>query len=108
MCNYEKYISANRLTQTGFTCNSCGNGSSMNEKCVSSIFNQLEINFKREVSFDWNLNRYYDFYIPSKNMIVEVHGEQHYKQPTGNWGNLSCTIKNDELKNEIDINIKSK
>ena len=101
ICKYEKYSNGNKLTSRGFTCINCGKSSSMNEKCVSNIFKQIGVEYKRETTFEWIPNKFYDFYIPSKNMIVEIHGEQHYKQTSGSWGDLIDIIENDKIKEQV-------
>ena len=40
---------------------------------------QLNVEFASERRFEWSNNKRYDFYIPSKKIVIEVHGQQHYK-----------------------------
>ena len=42
------------------------------------ILKTLQIDFEREKVFNWSNNKQYDFYIPSLNCIIEMHGAQHY------------------------------
>ena len=39
----------------------------------------------------------YDFYIPNYNIVIELHGEQHFKSIV-NWGNLENTQEKDTFK----------
>jgi hypothetical protein len=61
---------------------------------------QLKIKYERQKSFEWIINRNYDFYI-YPNVIIETHGKQHYED-TGfnklNGKSLEDERKNDELK----------
>lgn len=81
-CGYEKEMRINDLYYQGFGCSICSDGVSFGEKILSSILNQVGYNgkFIREKSFDWSSGRRYDFYIPSLNLIIEIHGMQHYKE----------------------------
>ncbi|EPY2277885.1 hypothetical protein ACXAT3_002636 [Clostridium sporogenes] len=86
ICGLEKHIRIVTLNKNGFGCTVCGDGISQAEKFVSNVLNQLFVDFKREVTFEWsrkhitnlNGNKRYDFYIKNKNMIIETHGKQHY------------------------------
>ena len=58
------------------------------ERLLSSLLSILGVDFSREQTFSWATNilegegkrsfKRYDFYIPSLNTIIEVHGSQHY------------------------------
>jgi hypothetical protein len=54
------------------------------EKKISQILSKENIKFEREKQFkDFRQGLYrYDFYIPSKNILLEVNGLQHYKNST--------------------------
>lgn len=60
----------------------CSDGKSYPEKFVFNIFEQLNVNFITEFSKRnecWCGKYSYDFYNPNLNMIIEAHGEQHYR-----------------------------
>lgn len=66
----------------GIRCRRCSDNISYPEKVFIGIFEQLKIKYVYQMSrleFQWVGNYKYDFYIPSVNAIIEVHGEQHYK-----------------------------
>lgn len=63
----------------GLSCKMCGDKISIGEKIMYNVLKSLKVDFSSEKSFEWSNNKRYDFYIPSLNMIIEVHGEQHYK-----------------------------
>jgi hypothetical protein len=64
----------------GFGCAKCSG--SKGERLITSTLDQNNILYNSEHRFDDCTNILtlpFDFYIPSKNMIIEYHGEQHYK-----------------------------
>ena len=84
-------------------------GISIPEKFVMNIFKELGIKFITQLNkstFEWCKNYRYDFYIPSLNMIVETHGNQHYKGGFENFGGrtLEQEQENDKLKKELALN----
>ena len=66
-------------------CSMCNNSGSRYELQIKSFLDKNNIKYIREYSFNGfktkNGNRKcrFDFYIPEYNMIIEMHGEQHYK-----------------------------
>ena len=80
-CKNEQMYSTDNLSTNGFSCKRCGDGISYGEKFVYSMLRELNIDFITQLShttFSWCEKYKYDFYIPSINTIVEVHGRQHY------------------------------
>lgn len=92
--NYEKSIGC-----------SCGDGISYPEKFLYSLLKQLDTNFTTQLSktmFKWCDKYKYDFYIPSLNMIIETHGEQHYIEKCRKGGrSLEEEQENDKFKREL-------
>ena len=88
--------------------NVLSDGISIPEKFMWNVLKELNIEFKSQLNkkdFDWCQNYRYDFYIPSLNMVVETHGEQHYEENV--WGsskNLEEEQLNDRLKKELALN----
>lgn len=80
----------------------CSDGISYSEKFIISVLGQMNIKFQPQLAksnFSW-CNKYkYDFYIPSINCIIEVHGAQHYKSCS--WGDYKEVHKNDEEKKRL-------
>ena len=70
--------------------------SSKGEQEVFKILRDLEIDFIREYKIP-NFNYRYDFYIPNINVLIEYHGEQHYK--SNNFYNYDK--KNDIIKADL-------
>lgn len=89
ICGYEKEMSFNALTEKGFSCPLCSDGISFGEKYVSSMLSQINIKYESQKTFEWAENKRYDFYLQEHNMIIEVHGLQHYEAPIGNWTGIS-------------------
>lgn len=96
------------IIHKGVSCKHCN--MSNGEKLVKSVLTQLGLSFEMQKTFDdlKNINKLsYDFYVPSKALLIEYQGEQHFK--CKNFGGLSkekAQIKfelqqiNDELKRE--------
>lgn len=77
-CGTEKYCTPNYLSASSFPCKMCGDGVSYPEKIMFNMLGQLEIDFISEYSPSWAGRSRYDFYIPSKNLIIEMDGAFHY------------------------------
>ena len=93
-CGKEYTKRCSTLSYYGMSC-SCGDGFSYPEKFVFNALEQLKIKFKPQYRFNGSLLRY-DFYLPDYNVILEVNGEQHYKQK---WDRNEVT--NDIKKKEF-------
>lgn len=104
--------SISNVNAHGLYCNQCSDGNSYPNKFISSFLNYFNINFSTEKSFDWSKNlvddpictkKYYDFYIPENNLVIEANGLQHYKRPIGNKRTLEEEKLNDLIKEELAI-----
>jgi ssDNA-binding Zn-finger/Zn-ribbon topoisomerase 1 len=83
-------------------CRKCSDGISMPEKLMYGILEQLNIDFEYQKQFSWSCGKFYDFYIPDKNMIIETHGKQHFEDiPASKWGKLQDVQDNDSFKKDI-------
>jgi hypothetical protein len=78
---YNKTIS-NCYHYKKVTCPYCSDGVSYPERYVANLLRSINIRFDFQREFGWSDGRFYDFYIPSLNMIIETHGKQHY---TNTW-----------------------
>ncbi|WP_197223483.1 zinc-ribbon domain-containing protein [Lysinibacillus sphaericus] len=86
----------------GLGCPNCSDGKSYPEKFIYHLLKQLNIKFKWEMTFKWSQSKRYDFYIPLYNMIIEVHGEQHYVQTNRKHArSLQEEQENDRLKEKL-------
>lgn len=99
-CGYTKLIVVSDLFSQGFGCNKCSDGISYPEKFFISLLTQLNINYKTHISFSWSANKQYDFYLPDYECIIEVHGEQHFRN-TGRGRTLDEEQANDTLKEKL-------
>lgn len=119
-CGKEKYTDVCTAFQYGYyTCSSCGDGVSYANKFVYCLLKQLQIKNKfmmrAEETFEWSKNistdksrRTYDFYINNgEDIIIEVHGSQHYEQHGFEYRGgrtLDEEQKNDLFKYNLAIN----
>lgn len=90
LCGNEKYIDIYTALNNGYSCSSCGDGVSFNNKFIYCFLKQLQDrdNFvlQTEKVFEWSKRlgsnrskRLYDFYINnSQDLIIEAHGRQHF------------------------------
>lgn len=72
-----------------------------------ALFDELGISYKHDKKTAWSGKKRYDFIIEDYNMIVETHGEQHYRQSLFFIGKRSRTLaeeqRNDEYKRHLAI-----
>lgn len=103
-CKKDKNMLISDVSRRGLKCDICDTNCSMGERIISNLLNDNNVEFEKEVRFEWLPNKKYDFYIASHNLIIEVHGEQHYK--SGHFTNrtLDEEIVNDLLKKDKAIN----
>lgn len=103
ICNFEKEIKVKTLVSIGFNCNKCGEHYSYPNRLITELLCQLKVKFKNEKTFKWSDGKVYDFYIPSKEIIIEAHGRQHYDGGFSRMGGrtLEEEQQNDKLKCEL-------
>src|SRR5699024_1788166 len=100
-CNKEKKMMISNLVLRGFSCQHCKTGLSFPEKLLVSLLELNDIEFEKEKRYEELGNYRYDFYLPEHNLIVETHGEQHYRQSTGSFGNLLKVQESDLVKKQF-------
>lgn len=86
-------------------------GRSSKEKIIAKILSDEigEGQYKTEFSWEWLKNTngkrmYVDFYIPSKNLVLEYDGEQHFKFVSRFHKTKECfekQVERDNLKNKL-------
>ena len=52
---------------------------SYGERVVRNALKEMNIEYIFQYRPKWSNGRYYDFFIPHLNCIIEIHGEQHYR-----------------------------
>ena len=82
------------VVKRGFSCPVCSDGISYPNKFIASMMMQLGVQYIPEFSFD-GANYRYDCYLPEQNIIIEMHGRQHYEK----WGRSNRSLE-DEQKND--------
>lgn len=99
-CGQEHIKSVITVVTNGLSCQ-CNDGVSYPNKFMYSLWRQIGLFFRTEMSFDWSMNRRYDGYIEHNGykIIVEQHGEQHYSKPI--MANGKCRSVEEEHQNDI-------
>lgn len=100
-CGFEKKLMVASLVRVGFSCEFCSGSMSFGERYVYSYLEILEIKFFYQYRFSGLKNRFYDFYLPEHNTIIETHGKQHYTQTHASYMNLEEIQTIDRLKKEF-------
>lgn len=101
-CGKTKRIIIKQIYVTKSISCSCGDGISYPEKFVIELLNQINIKYTKEYTPKWSNGKRYDFYLKDYNIILETHGEQHYKQTARKGGRtLQEEQENDEYKKEL-------
>lgn len=76
---------------------SCQDGISYPEKVGRELFPLLDKDCIYQYSPNWSQGKIYDFYLPNFNVIIELHGLQHYKT----CGFMKPNPENDNYKEKI-------
>lgn len=103
-CGEEKEIEIAYLYRhKNIGCSCYSGGASYPERLLKSILEQCKINAETQYSPKWIKPKRYDFYIPLLDMIIETHGEQHYRKTFENLSGktLEEEQKNDRFKKEV-------
>lgn len=98
-----KNKSVNDTQRRGLSCPICSDGFSYPSKLMYSLLKELNIEFEWEKSFDWLNGKRFDFYLSSYDLIIEMHGGQHYERGFENMGGrtLEEEQENDRYKRKI-------
>lgn len=107
-----KKMPINRLFNQHSCGCSCDTILSFGERIVYNLLMEINVDFIHEATasnaFPWAKKYRYDFYIPSHNMIIEVHGAQHYVEhgfgATMDGKTLEEEQENDKNKKELALN----
>ncbi len=101
-CESANSQSIKETYQKGIKCIKCNDQSSYPEKVVKALLNINNISYEKEKVFK-NIGRYrFDFYVPSENCVIEVHGSQHYREHNHFFKSLEDNQQND-LNKKIGI-----
>lgn len=89
-CGQYSSVEPNQLLK-GVGCSKCANlGKSVGEELISILLDKKHIDYEYPKKFDDLVDQkplHYDFYIQSKNILIEYQGEQHFKPKT--FGGIS-------------------
>uniref|UniRef100_A0AAU8GRW0 Homing endonuclease n=1 Tax=Mammaliicoccus phage MSShimriz1 TaxID=3230127 RepID=A0AAU8GRW0_9VIRU len=106
-CGYKKNIAPYTLAKHGIMCPICSKGTSYPELFMMAYLEVKGIKYEYQKVFKDLSNRRFDFYLPEENIVIEIHGLQHYENST-NWNSYYKTRKSDKEKYDYCIknNIK--
>jgi hypothetical protein len=114
-CGHEQSKSVWSVVNFGLTCSRCADGYSYPEKFLISLLSDLNLEFETQKVFKWSKNvthenkklsgkKRYDFFLPEPfNMIIEVHGMQHYEE--GFYAEESKSLEEEQLNDKIKMNL---
>jgi len=105
------YININQLILNNkVTCDNCSTRISYPNRFMFNLLKFSIIKFYQEKFFEWSKvtsenshKKYYDFYLPESNTILELNGLQHYQDVKYFKSTLEESIKNDNCKKELAI-----
>lgn len=95
-----------------YGCQKCGNVRSLGEERIIKFFKINNIDYIYQKTFDWakSINSKqplrYDFYIPSKNMLIEFDGKHHF-EPTRYGGQTLEDAENQTKRTKLYDSIKT-
>lgn len=96
-CEYEYEVTLNSITSNNSRCILCINKT---EKKLYNWLSSLYKNITIQKSFEWCIIKrkcFFDFVIEEKKLIIELDGEQHFKQ-VASWNTPEETQKRDIFK----------
>ena len=103
ICGTTKVMRIGTIIRQGFGCTKCGDGTSYPEKVLALWLDSLNIRFKKQLRFD-GYKFLYDFYLIDYDIIIEVHGGQHYNiRRQFSWKSYEKEHENDLIKYDIAV-----
>lgn len=111
-------ITIYNLVWEGTSCLKCGSSISYPEKIMYFVLKQLDVEFQMHKTFEWSKNikntynskigdKQYDFYLPNHNLIIEMHGNQHYDSgtPFSVYGERGRTLREEQENDKLKYNL---
>lgn len=125
-CGNKIYALINSVALRGLACKKCSDGISYPNKFMFGLMEQIsalhlkqgkQFQFEPEKKFEWSMNyhhenkslsgkKIYDMYIPEYNIIIEAHGDYHYKDAFSSIRNARSfeeVVENDDIKRTLAI-----
>lgn len=90
-CKFEKRIRIQDFTRHGFACPKCSSGTSFPERFTVSLLDEMGFDYETQKRFEGK-NWRFDFYVPHLELVIEVHGAQHF--------NNAWTVKDEVVTND--------
>lgn len=89
-----KYI--NTIDEGLNICPKCDDKRSFGERMLFSLLSHFKVEFLYDRTLKWSQGKRYDFYLPSYKCIIEVHGQQHYREKTGDYKKGGRTLEEEQ------------
>lgn len=96
-CKFEKRITINNFTQKGFACPKCSSSTSFPERFTGSLLDEIGFEYETQKRFEGK-NWRFDFYVPHLELVIEVHGAQHFNDV---WATKDEVTANDNNKRKF-------
>ena len=100
-CNNIYEIREDNLINNKHGCKKCSKGVSYGEKVMMRILDIMNVSYLHDKALEWSNNKRYDFYLPDYNLIIEIHGIQHYKDNIYFNTSFKKEQENDKMKKEL-------
>ena len=97
----EKISISKVISRKRVPCKVCSDGISYPNKYMRNLLIQLKEEFEQEYMPDWIKPKRYDFYIPSKNLIIEMDGNLGHGRKTIDGRTPKETLEIDKYKDSI-------
>lgn len=103
---HHKKRCTNDLITNGFSCYYCGDGISRPEKFMINILTRVGVKYTYQLTKNkqsWCKRYQYDFYLDDLEVIVEIHGYQHYKSSFSTLGGR--TLKEEQVNDRAKMKL---
>lgn len=104
-CGTKHVKTINNLFRLGFRCSKCDTNSTYNEQLMETYLKENNIKYVSQYK-PKNFHRVFDFFLPDKNIFIETHGLQHYRE-VKNMGDTAFSRSQNSDREKRDYCLKS-
>jgi Zn finger protein HypA/HybF involved in hydrogenase expression len=84
----------------GLFCPFCSDGVPIGERIMREFLNELNEPYIMHKNFIWSDRRSYDFYLPQKNLLIEMQGQQHSALSNSDFSSIGGRTWEQEMEND--------